>query len=455
MAAVVATELPALTAGERLDRVPLCAFHWRVLALVAAGLFVDVYDQAMGGGIIAALLKTGWSDLRLNGVFLSSTFLGLMVGAWAAGPISDHYGRRAAYQLNLLIFGLGSLAAAFSPSMAWLIALRFVMSVGLGAEIVVGGGAMVEFAPTRSRGRVVAMLGLCSAFGAIAASLANYLITPNFGWRWMFVTGGLGALLVWLARRAMPESPRWLEARGRHEEAEGVIRQIEGNGYQPCQPIGVRQPETARDVPMRMLFARSILPVTITSLITNAVLMFTVWLFNGWIPSFLVKQGLSLSSSLGTVAIMSTGTILGTVIGILVIDKVGRRPAIVGGCLAAAAAGAAYPFSPTVAVAAAVGTVVMTALYFLLAVVYYVYLNEIFPTALRQRGIGCGNAFGRLMLVLSPMLIVPLYEWGGIDPVLAVFVALLLVMSAVILTLGIETRGHSLEAISEGLTPIR
>ncbi len=453
MATAAVAELPELTAGQRLDRVSLNAFHWRVLGLIAAGLFVDVYDQAMGGGIIAALLKNGWSDLRLNGVFLSSTFLGLMVGAWAAGPLSDHYGRRTAFQVNLLIFGLGSLAAAFAPSMTWLIALRFVMCVGLGAEIVVGGGTMVEFVPTASRGRIVAMLGLCSAFGAIVASVANYLITPNFGWRWMFVTGGISALVVWLARRAMPESPRWLEGQGRHAEAEAVLRRIEGAAYRPCQPVGAHQSAAAPVVPMRVLASRNVIRITITSLVANIVLMFTVWLFNGWIPSFLVKQGLSVSSSLGFVAIMSAGTLVGTLIGIFVIEKIGRRPAIVGGCLAAAVAGAIYPFSPSVPVAAAVGTVVMTALYFLLAVVYYVYLNEIFPTAFRQRGVGFGNGVGRLMLVLSPLLIVPLYEWGGIAPIIAVFVGALLVMSVVILTLGIETRGRSLEAIGDSLAP--
>lgn len=452
MAAIADVDLPALTVGDRLDRIPVGAFHWRVLGLIAAGLLVDVYDQSMGGGIIAALLKSGWSDLRLNGVFLSSTFLGLMVGAWMAGPLSDRYGRRTAYQINLLIFGLGSLAAAAAPSMTMLIALRFVMCIGLGAEIVVGGGMMVEFAPALSRGRIVAMLGLCSAFGAIAATVANYLITPNFGWRWMFVTGGITALLVWFARRAIPESPRWLESRGRFAEAEALIRQIEGDAYRACQPVGVHR-EAMADPPLRVLFSRSVIKITITSLVSNIVLMFTAWLFAGWIPSFLVKEGLSVSSSLGVVAIMSAGTLIGTVIGIYLIDKVERRYAIVGGCLAAAVAGAVYPFSPTVEIAAAVGTVVMTALYFLLAIVYYVYLNEIFPTAFRHRGIGFGNGVGRLMLVLSPSLIVPLYEWRGIGPILGVFVGALLVMSAVVLLLGVETRGRSLEAISDDLAP--
>ncbi|MBV9828838.1 MAG: MFS transporter [Alphaproteobacteria bacterium] len=437
--------------GERLDRIPVGVAHRRVLALVAAGLFVDVYDQAMGGGIIAALLKTGWSDLRLNGVFLSATFLGLMVGAWAAGPVSDRFGRRAAYQLNLLVFGIGSLAAAASPSMFWLIALRFVMCIGLGAEIVVGGGMMVEFAPAASRGRIVAMLGFCSAFGAITASIGNYLITPSLGWRWMFVTGGVGALLVWLARRSIPESPRWLESQGRFAEAEAIIRQIEGDAYQACEPVGAHHAEVTAQVPIWVLFSPSVVKITMTSLVSNIVLMFTVWLFTGWIPSFLVKQGLSVSSSLGFVAIMSAGTLIGTVLGVFIIDKIDRRRAIIGGCVAAAIAGGIYPFSPSVEIAAAVGTVVMTALYFLLAVVYYVYLNELFPTAFRQRGIGFGNGVGRLALVVSPSLIVPVYEWGGITPILAVFAGALVVMSLVIATYGIETRGRSLETLSEGI----
>ena len=192
-----------------------------------------------------------------------------------------------------------------------------------------------------------------------------------------------------------------------------MIRDLEAGGYRPCQPIGVHAPAQSPDVPMRVLFTPRVIRTTITSLVANVVLMFTVWLFNGWIPSFLVHQGLSVSTSLGFMAIMSVGTLIGTLLGIFLIEKVGRRPAIVGGCLTAAVAGAIYPFSPTLAIAAGVGMVVMTALYFLLAVVYYVYLNEIFPTVFRQRGVGFGNGLGRFMLVLSPYLIVPMYEWGG------------------------------------------
>jgi putative MFS transporter len=144
---------PALSVGERLDRLPLGAFHWHLLWLIGAGLFIDVYDQMVGGAILASFVKSGESNLTLNGYFLSSTFLGLMIGAWWAGVISDRYGRRVSFQINLLIFGLGSLAAVFAPSMTWLIAIRFIMSIGLGAEIVVASSTLMEFMPTDKRGR--------------------------------------------------------------------------------------------------------------------------------------------------------------------------------------------------------------------------------------------------------------------------------------------------------------
>ena len=87
------------------------------IALIGGGLFVDVYDQTLAGAVLAALVKSGEFNLTLNGWFLSSTFLGLMIGAWIAGVMSDRFGRRVSFQINLLIFGVFSVAAAFAPSM--------------------------------------------------------------------------------------------------------------------------------------------------------------------------------------------------------------------------------------------------------------------------------------------------------------------------------------------------
>ena len=116
-------------------------------------MFLDSFDNSMMAGILAALVGTGWSTMALNARFISATFVGLTIGAGLAGLAGDRLGRRFAYQFNLLLFGVMSLAASLAPSMDWLIGIRCLMGIGLGAEFVVGYGMMSEFVPPASRGR--------------------------------------------------------------------------------------------------------------------------------------------------------------------------------------------------------------------------------------------------------------------------------------------------------------
>ncbi|MEI9926118.1 MAG: MFS transporter [Bradyrhizobium sp.] len=116
--------------GRRLDRLAISRFHWRVLGLIAAGMFFDSFDLYLAGGVLGALVQSGESNLSLNASFISATFFGMMIGAWFAGILGDRFGRKFSYQFNLMIFGIASLAGAAAPSMTWLIAARFVMGSG-------------------------------------------------------------------------------------------------------------------------------------------------------------------------------------------------------------------------------------------------------------------------------------------------------------------------------------
>src|SRR5215471_13101324 len=124
-----------VNAASRLDRLPLSRFHYRVFWLIAAGMFFDGYDLYVGTNVLGATVGSGFSTLAQNAQFVSITFFGLTLGSFIAGFLGDHYGRRFTYQFNLAIFGLASLAAAFAPDMTWLVASRFIMGLGLGAEI--------------------------------------------------------------------------------------------------------------------------------------------------------------------------------------------------------------------------------------------------------------------------------------------------------------------------------
>src|SRR5689334_8989812 len=217
----------AVNAGARLDRLPVSSFHYRIFWLVGAGMFFDGYDLYVAGSVLAATINTKFSTLPQNLQFISLTFVGMTIGAFVTGFLGDWFGRRFTYQINLLIFGLASLAAAFAQDMNQLIICRFVQGLGLGAEIVVGYSTMTEFVPPRSRGRWLSFMAFLVVAGFPATSLLAYYIIPVWGWRPMFIIAGVGSLIVWYLRKALPESPRWLESKGRAEEAEALMQAIE------------------------------------------------------------------------------------------------------------------------------------------------------------------------------------------------------------------------------------
>src|ERR1700755_2244091 len=238
------TMASVVNAGARLDRLPILPFHYRVFWLVGAGMFFDGYDLYVAGGVLASAIQTKFSTVPQNLQFISLTFVGMTLGALITGFVGDKMGRRFTYQINLLIFGLASLAAAFAQDMTQLIACRFVQGLGLGAEIVVGYSTLTEFVPPRTRGRWLSFMAFIVVAGFPVTAILGYLIIPNFGWRPMFIIAGIGSLIVWYLRKNLPESPRWLESQGRTAEAEALMQAIEKEATAPLPPPAMPAPVT-------------------------------------------------------------------------------------------------------------------------------------------------------------------------------------------------------------------
>ena len=438
-----------VNAGGRLDRLPICSFHYRVLGLVAAGMFLDAFEIYLGAGVLAALVQSGWSDLAQNGAFISVTFAGMMLGAWCAGAFGDRYGRRFSYQLNLLIFGLASLAGALSPSMEWLIAARFVMGIGLGAEIVVGYVTLSEFVPARQRGRWGASLAAVTNSALFFSALGGFLIIPSLGWRWMFVITGVGALIVWRLRRDLPESPRWLEANDRGEEAESVLAAIEAIASRAGPlPAPVSKPTPAApEQSFRALFTGAMLSRTLVGVVVLAALNTAMYGFVAWLPTFMVKQGMSIASSLGFTTLMSLGGPVGALAAMWLGDRSGRKPVLVGCSLAAIALGFVYPYAASDAALAIVGFLLVTCIYAMVAVAFALYVPELFPTEIRMRGAGFCNAMGRFMTIITPLIVPAIFVSTGIVGVVAVLSGLLLMQAIAVAYFGVETKHFSLEAL--------
>ncbi len=441
-------------AGPRLDRLPLGAFHRRMLVLIGAGMFFDAFDIYLQGSLLGALVHDGWSTPAINASFLSKTFLGMLIGACAAGLIGDRFGRRVSYQINLAIFGLASLAAVFAPNMTVLVWLRLVMGIGLGAEIVVGYATLAEFIPPSQRGRWVGLLSLFTNLAVTVTGFVSLAVIPTLGWRYMFVIVGLGAMGVWVARKNMPESPRWLESRGRLAEAEAILSAIETEcgGVAKLPPPDLT-PVPPSNVPDRLsyLFSAHMLRRTLLAILIAVTTTTVLYGFNGWLPTFLVKQGHGIVATLSFTAVMGLGAPVGSWLGSVIADRIGRRFGIVLLSLSWAAFGAGYAYAGSNAALMAIGFGVMVSSYALVAVGYAIYIPELFPTELRMRGGGLAGAAGRLASAGAQYGVVWAYAFGGVGAVSAGMATLLVILALVVLVAGIETRQRSLEDLSSTL----
>jgi putative MFS transporter len=436
-------------AGARLDRLPISSFHRRILWLIGIGMFFDGFDIYVAGAVLGGTLKSGFSTMSQNAEFVSVTFMGMMLGAFFTGFLGDRYGRRFTYQANLAVFGLASLAAAFAPSMLVLILLRFVMGVGLGAENVVGYATMTEFVPPQARGKWLGIVSVFVVSGLPVTGLLGTILIPRFGWRIMFVLGGVGAMVVWYLRKALPESPRWLESVGRVKEADAILCAIESEVSLHHAPLPDPAPTRSaiHSRGLGSLLGPVLLPRMIVGASTLIVVNTLIFGFVTWLPTFFVQEGLSIASSLSYSLIISLGAPLGTALGAFTADSWGRKPTIIGASLLTIVIGSVYPLVKDPAMLLVVGFLLMIPIYVLVAVLFAIYIPELFPTEVRMRAAGICNTFGRGATILTPFIVVALFRSYRVKGVLGFLIALLIVQILVVLRFGVEPKKRRLEEL--------
>src|SRR5207253_7227276 len=440
-----------VNAGARLDRLPISSFHYRIFWLVGAGMFFDGYDLYVAGGVLASVLQTRFSTIPQIPQFVSLTFVGMTIGALVTGFVGDKMGRRFTYQINLLIFGIASLAAAFAQDMTQLIVCRFVQGLGLGAEIVVGYSTLTEFVPPRTRGRWLSMMAFLVVAGFPVTALLGYLIIPAFGWRPMFIIAGIGSLIVWYLRKNLPESPRWLESEGRTAEAEALMQSIEreAGGSAPLPPLVVpaQVPQVAAtDMLKPPLLQRMIVGSWV--LITINTLIFGFVLF---LPQFFLRQGLTIANSLAYTLVLSAGSLVGCVLGAYLSDAIGRRWSIIGASVVTIVTGyiyARFHAGDDPAVVLSVGFVLIVAIYVQTALLFGVYTPELFPPEIRLRPPGICNTLGRGATVVSPFIVGALMASYQLPGVLWLMIGLVVVQIVVVLAWGVEPRNRGLEDVA-------
>ncbi|APX71280.1 MFS transporter [Companilactobacillus allii] len=414
----------------RLDRTYESPLFYKVVALVSGGMFLDAADVYMASAVASSTLKSGWSTISQNSYFLSSGFLGLFIGSIIAGFIGDLKGRRVAYQINLILFGVFTFAGAFAPNMYILIICRLMSSIGLGSEIVTGYSMVNEFAPIHSRGKWCATVSLVANCGAPITMLLCTLIIPRLGWRPMFAVIGIVAGILWYLRRGIPESPRWLIAHGRTDEAKSIVEQLEINGSDTSILKSDNNHETVHHSFGVSLF------VAIVAVSATIICQYT---FTSWVPTLLVQRNINIGNSLGLSTMMMLGAPVGCAIGAYLVDRIGRKLTIVPAFFLTAVFGMMYAQQTQMAQVVVIGFLLTTCFYVLMASVVAVYVAELFPTNIRFRGSGIANGIAKLFTVAMPIVVAWLLSFTTTNVIFWIISAIALFAGAVVWFMGDET----------------
>lgn len=419
------------TRSERLDALPFTREHGRLVVGSGVGWALDAMDVGLISFVMAALaVQWDLGPTTLSWI-ASIGFIGMAVGATLGGLLADRIGRRQVFALTLLVYGLATGAAALSWSVGALLVFRFLIGLGLGAELPVASTLVSEYAPARIRGRVVVALESFWAVGWILAALIGYYVVPTSddGWRWALALGALPTAYAVVVRRGLPESVRFLERRGRHEEAEAAVRRFEVAAgvpapapADPAEPTPTLAPEQPAPGP-RALWGRP--------LASRTAALWAVWFgvnfsYYGafiWIPSLLVADGMDLVRSFGFTLVITLAQLPGYAAAAVLVELWGRRATLstflVGSAVSAVLFGQADGETAIVAAGMALSFFNLGAWGALYAVT-----PEVYPTTLRATGAGAAAGFGRIASVLAPLSVPWFLDAGtGTTGLFAVFAA--------------------------------
>ncbi|GLB62987.1 MFS transporter [Dietzia sp. NCCP-2495] len=439
------------TRTERLDRLPFTRRHRKLLLGSGLGWALDAMDVGLISFVMAAL-AVHWSLTPTELSWIGSIgFVGMALGAAFGGLLADRVGRRQVFAATLLVYGIATGAAALSTGIAMLIVLRFIVGLGLGAELPVASTLVSEFAPRKIRGRVVVILEGFWAVGWIMAAVIGYFVVPtsDAGWRWALAIGLVPAAYALVIRYGLPESVRYLESRGRHAEAEDVVRQFEasagiGNDAAPdSAATDTAALSTVEDETRESIWSPRLRRRTGALWIVWFGINFSYYGAFIWLPSLLVAQGFDLVKSFGYTLIITLAQLPGYAVAAWLIEVWGRR--ITLAVFLAGSAGAAGLFgladSPATIIAAG-----MALSFFNLGAwgALYAIGPELYPTRVRGAGTGAAAAFGRIASIIAPLLVPFLLDAGDTVTVFAVFAAAFVVAAAAAFTLP-ERKGVALE----------
>jgi len=457
--------------AARLDRLPSCRTVWTIIILISLGSVFEFYDLFFTAYVAPGMMQSGlftpqslgiFASLKLIavagfGTFIFSTFAGLWFGVVILGDAADRFGRKTVFTWSLMWYMTCTAIMAFQHTGQSLNIWRFIAGIGFGVQLVTIDTYIVELVPRRFRGRAFSLNQFISfCIVPVVALLAWRLVPINpfgfDGWRCVVLLGSAGAFAVWALRAGIPESPRWLAAKGRVDEAEAIVAELEsrviaelGVALEPPRPTAGEAEGQAR---LAEIFSAKYRGRTIMLSLFNAAQVIGFYGFNSWVPTLLVARGINVTRGLEYAFLIALAQPVGPLLGGLFADRIERKVQIMGGlaCMGVAMGAFATAVSATVLV---ISGIAFTMAANVMSYAYHGYQAELYPTPIRSRAVGFVYSWSRFTAAFSGLIVGSLLATGGV-PAVAVFIGAAMVAGIVLIgVMGPATNGLALEQLND------
>ena len=454
------TGVTAQSIIARLERLPITSWHVRARMIVGAATFFDAFDVLTISVVLPVLAGRWHLNPSQVGLLISTGFAGQLAGAFLFGWAAEKFGRLRAMVYSITIFACMSLACAFAWDYTSLFVCRTIQGIGIGGEVPIAAAYINELSRARGRGRFFLLYEIVFGMGLTSAGLVGYWAVPHIGWQSMFILGALPAFLALFLRRLLPESPRWLVSKGRLEEADGVVREMEGyvedRGIRLDDPVVPADAAPAPELPTRWqeLFSQTYLRRTLTVWALWFCCYFVSYGLTTWLPTiYRTVFKLDVATALRFGLATNVAGLLGDLLAALTIDRVGRRAwfglAFFLGAIPLAAIPVLALFASGSLNAGQIMVCASLSYVFVASnsVVCYLYTPEIYPTRLRALGSSIATAWLRAGSALGPVMVGFLLMRYDLGAVFLMF-GLVSLAGAAASLFATETRERALEDVS-------
>lgn len=437
---------------------PKNKFVFWIASLVSVGGILYGYDMGVISGALLFIRQSiPMSDAQV-GLIVGAVLGGGLFGTLLAGPIGDYYGRRCLIAVSALVMLMGVALVSFAQTFMMIFSARLFLGTGVGMIAVAVPLYVTEIVPCKDRGKYITFFQLLLTFGIVLAYLVDLAFTPSGNWRGMFAVLFAPSLILFVAILLLPESPRWLLANNQAAKARLVLEKVRNRATEVEEDIRIIEASlrVAHGSWRDFLSANFLLPALIAVLVATFNQLTGINSFLQYAPLILQNAGISsnLVSMLGSVGI-GVLNFLFTIVAILLIDTVGRRPLLLVGVFGVMAAeiylGAIAYFMPNSSLAGLLSLLGLLCYIACFAigpgVVVWLAISELFPTRIRGKGIALCLFFNSIAATALSVFFLPLVKWLGMGQTYWLFAFFTLIYFFIVLFLLPETKARSLEQI--------